>query len=99
MTKTVRVSLEEETFEKMEATAGAALGEPEIVRMYVSLGMDFVGVREDTIQQTVENAVRDAVDEVVKERVEDRLDEKTLEEIVDQQMAELADLDTDSTQE
>ena len=50
MSKTVRVTFDDEDWEEMLDGAPAALQDPEVVRFYVSLGMVFVRARSEGLR-------------------------------------------------
>lgn len=47
MSETIRVTFDEETLEEMREYAPAAVQDPEVIRMFCSLGMLFVSARKD----------------------------------------------------
>ncbi|ELZ96603.1 hypothetical protein [Haloferax sulfurifontis] len=60
MSHQVRVAFDEDTFERMEEGAPAALQDPEVVRHYVSLGLVLSDVMQSSIHESIAGGVQPA---------------------------------------
>jgi hypothetical protein len=70
---TVRVKIDDSTWETMKRYAPVALQDPEIIRQYISLGLVYMGIRNRVIEQMELDV--DILDEVQDEHEDEAPDE------------------------